>query len=111
MMGRGLIFRRKASEEVLCFYHDVVKTVVLSGISPSFPGLSPASGQVTYVLLTRPPLIQDTGLKIQSAPCGYSVKSRNLPSLYPESCILDPFDLHVLGTPPAFVLSQDQTLI
>ena len=21
-----------------------------------------------------------------------------------------PFDLHVLGTPPAFVLSQDQTL-
>ena len=22
----------------------------------------------------------------------------------------DPFDLHVLGTPPAFVLSQDQTL-
>ena len=23
---------------------------------------------------------------------------------------LSPFDLHVLGTPPAFVLSQDQTL-
>ena len=22
----------------------------------------------------------------------------------------EPFDLHVLGTPPAFVLSQDQTL-
>ena len=22
-----------------------------------------------------------------------------------------PFDLHVLGTPPAFILSQDQTLI
>ena len=23
---------------------------------------------------------------------------------------IEPFDLHVLGTPPAFVLSQDQTL-
>jgi hypothetical protein len=22
-----------------------------------------------------------------------------------------PFDLHVLGTPPAFILSQDQTLM
>ena len=29
-----------------------------------------------------------------------------------KSSVLDisPFDLHVLGTPPAFVLSQDQTL-
>ena len=24
--------------------------------------------------------------------------------------LLEPFDLHVLGTPPAFVLSHDQTL-
>ena len=23
---------------------------------------------------------------------------------------MPPFDLHVLGTPPAFILSQDQTL-
>ncbi len=30
--------------------------VVLWGISPSFPGLSPAQRWVTYVLLTRPPL-------------------------------------------------------
>ena len=30
--------------------------MVLCGISPSFPGLSPALGLVTYVLLTRPPL-------------------------------------------------------
>jgi hypothetical protein len=29
------------------------------------------------------------------------------PVLRPKQC---PFDLHVLGTPPAFVLSQDQTL-
>jgi hypothetical protein len=40
------------------------------------------------VLLTRPPLSQHC---IATA--------------------LTPFDLHVLGTPPAFVLSQDQTLI
>ncbi len=39
LMGRGLIFRREASEEVLRFYHVTVRTVVLSGISPSFPGL------------------------------------------------------------------------
>ena len=40
--------------------------------------------QVTHVLLTRPPLKYITIL---------------------------PLDLHVLGTPPAFVLSQDQTLM
>jgi hypothetical protein len=28
----------------------------ICGISPTFAGLSPTSGQVTYVLLTRPPL-------------------------------------------------------
>ena len=40
--------------------------------------------QVAHVLLTRPPL-----------------------ALFEE---LHSLDLHVLGTPPAFVLSQDQTL-
>ena len=56
----------------------------LCGISPSFPELSPTKRQVTYVLLTRAPL--------------YSLRRAFS------------FDLHVLGTPPAFVLSQDQTL-
>ena len=32
-----------------------------------------------------------------------------LASTLPKECLL-PFDLHVLGLPPAFVLSQDQTL-
>ena len=41
--------------------------------------------QVTHVLLTRPPLIH-----------------------FPKET--SSLDLHVLGTPPAFVLSQDQTL-
>ncbi|WP_331708926.1 Rib/alpha-like domain-containing protein [Enterococcus faecalis] len=34
----------------------------------------------------------------------------NLPTL-PQGTTKEAFDLHVLGTPPAFVLSQDQTLI
>ena len=42
--------------------------------------------QVAHVLLTRPPL-----------------------NPFPKK--LHSLDLHVLGTPPAFVLSQDQTLL
>ena len=53
----------------------------LFGISLAFARVSQADGQVTYVLLTRSPL-----------------------------GIATSFDLHVLGTPPAFILSQDQTL-
>ncbi len=59
--------------------------VVLCGISTCFQVLSPSLGQVIHVLLTRAPL-----------------------RCQPKST--SPFDLHVLGTPPAFVLSQDQTL-
>ena len=51
------------------------------GISSGFPLVSPAGRQVVYVLLDRSPL-----------------------------GIASPFDLHTLGTPLAFVLSQDQTL-
>src|SRR4051812_29242002 len=56
-----------------------------SGISSGFPLLSRSSGQVAHVLRTRSPL--STG-----ASPGFT------------------FDLHVLSAPPAFVLSQDQTL-
>src|SRR5256885_14735051 len=62
-----------------------MRRMVLSGIRPSFPGLSQSTGQVTHVLLTRSPL---TTPPKQDGP----------------------FDLHVLSTPPAFVLSQDQPL-
>ena len=58
---------------------------MLSGISTRFRVLSQACRQVTHVLLTRPPLIH-----------------------FPKEA--SSLDLHVLGTPPAFVLSQDQTL-
>ena len=50
--------------------------------------LSQTQGQVTYVLLTRSPL-----------------------TINCIATINDPFDLHVLGTPPAFILSQNQTLL
>ena len=57
----------------------------LCGISSRFQLLSPTERQVSHALLTRSPL-----------------------SDLPKE--ITPFDLHVLGTPPAFVLSQDQTL-
>ena len=55
------------------------------GISSPFELLFPASGQVTYVLRTHSPL-------------------------NPRIATRASFDLHVLSTPPAFILSQDQTL-
>ena len=59
--------------------------MVSCGISTSFPVLFPSRGKVAHALLTRPPL-ED----------------------HPK--VISPLDLHVLSTPPAFVLSQDQTL-
>ena len=64
---------------------------MLCGISSRFQLLSPSERQVAHALLTRSPL----SYKIRT-PKGTSN--------------ITPFDLHVLGTPPAFVLSQDQTL-
>ena len=61
-------------------------SVVLCGISNCFQLLSPSVGQIAHALLTRPPL------ECQPKPTSS-------------------FDLHVLSTPPAFVLSQDQTLL
>ena len=55
------------------------------GLSNPFGRLCHTSGQVTYVLRTHSPL-----------------KARIATNF--------PFDLHVLSTPPAFILSQDQTL-
>ncbi|SKX86917.1 Uncharacterised protein [Mycobacteroides abscessus subsp. abscessus] len=50
LIGRGLIPHRKS------FAPLTMKCVVLSGIRPSFPGLSQSAGQITHVLLTRSPL-------------------------------------------------------
>ena len=59
--------------------------MTLCGISSRFQLLSPTERQVPHALLTRSPLGRKPKLST-------------------------PFDLHVVGTPPAFVLSQDQTL-
>ena len=61
------------------------------GISPDFSGLSPSVGQIPTCY---------SPVRHSSAPRS----SRRNPS-GPL-----PFDLHVLGLPPAFNLSQDQTL-
>lgn len=50
LIGRGPIPHRKSFPP-----HDMHR-VVLSGIRPSFPGLSQSAGQITHVLLTRSPL-------------------------------------------------------
>ena len=58
-----------------------------SGISPDFSGLFRTSRQIIHVLRTLAPLL--------------------LPNIATGKQALD---LHVLSTPPAFVLSQNQTL-
>ena len=58
---------------------------ILCGISTNFSVLFLSEGQVAHALLTRPPLT-------------FPPKGNR------------PFDLNVLSTPPAFILSQDQTL-
>ena len=66
-------------------------TVVSCGISTAFAVLFPTERKVAHALLTRPPLKHT--------------------EIHPKtSSSMSPLDLHVLGTPPAFVLSQDQTL-
>jgi hypothetical protein len=76
---------RRPLPEHRSFSHAFLITVSSWGFSRRFHRLSPSLGQVTYVLLTRSPLSRQSKLSFS-------------------------FDLHVLGTPPAFILSQDQTL-
>ena len=78
--------RPQAHPEAPCgFRHPRMRGGSTSGISAAFAVLFPTSGQVAYVLLNRSPLAGRP-----KPPCS--------------------LDLHTLGTPQAFVLSQDQTL-
>ena len=79
-MGREPLFLRIAP-----LTPESCGSVVLCGISSVFTEMFPILREVSHVLLTRLPL--------------------TLTILCKNS-----LDLHVLGTPPAFVLSQDQTL-
>ena len=58
---------------------------MLCGINFRFRKLSPSQRKVAYALLTRAPVVSDIATLL-------------------------PLDLHVLGLPLAFILSQDQTL-
>src|SRR5205807_4381093 len=51
LIGRGPIPYRQN------FPPPNMRPMVVSGIRPSFPGLSQSTGQVTHVLLTRSPLV------------------------------------------------------
>ena len=69
------------------FSYKVIPPFATCGINSPFDELSPISGQVAHVLRTLAPL-SITGIATNNTP----------------------LDLHVLSTPPAFVLSQNQTL-
>ena len=64
-----------------------MSSLTTCGINSPFGELSPTSRQIPHVLRTLTPL---------DITC---IATNNIP-----------FDLHVLSTPPAFVLSQNQTL-
>ena len=82
MMGRRLIPKREVLRSS-ALTSVSFEPVVSCCISSPFGGLSTTRGEITYVLLNRAPL------------------DRVAPAA---------FDLHVLGAPLTFVLSQDQTL-
>ena len=87
-LPRQLADRPRAHQEAhCCFGFRKMSSLATCGINSPFGELSPTSRQIAHVLRTRAPLDQ---VRIATN--------------------LIPFDLHVLSTPPAFVLSQNQTL-
>jgi hypothetical protein len=82
LMGRRLIPKREVLRSS-ALTSAPFEAVVSCCFSSPFGGLSTTRGEITYVLLTRAPLKRVAPLA---------------------------FDLHVLGAPLTFVLSQDQTL-
>ena len=83
LISRKLIYQRISPFLLLSCNRSSI-----CGISNDFSLLFPSDSQIAYVLLTSPPL---TSLLVNKKFC--------------------PFDLHVLCAPPAFILSQDQTLL
>ena len=87
------------------------------GISSPFGLLSPSLRQVVYALLTRLPLasFQHSVLNVlvkHFIKVKLRLRRNDARSYFIKYSVLKicSFDLHVLSTPPAFVLSQDQTL-
>ena len=89
-LPRQLADRPRAHQEAPgCPGFGVMKIPSLTacGINSPFGELSPTSRQIAHVLRTLAPLDN------------FNIATKVIP-----------FDLHVLSTPPAFVLSQNQTL-
>jgi hypothetical protein len=87
-LPRHLADRPRAHQEAhCCFGFSSNRRMATCGINSPFGELSPTSRQIAHVLRTRSPL-----------------------DLICITTNQVPFDLHVLSTPPAFVLSQNQTL-
>src|SRR5436190_21640998 len=87
----------------------------LFGISPSFPGLFRTKGYVPtcYSPVCRsPPSSEPLKARLISKRCpSASFRPPRRPLRNPPSSLEGgALDLHVLGLPPAFALSQDQTL-
>src|SRR5262245_32381196 len=74
LIGRGPIPHRKN------FPPQHMHAMVLSGIRPSFPGLSQSAGQITHVLLTRSPLEHpQRGLSVRLACVKHAASVRPEP--------------------------------
>ena len=84
LIGRGPIQKRQVPKDPRLFGSRLVPTAVHAVLPPVSRGYPPLLGRL---------------------PTRYSPVRR---SCTPEGAL--PLDLHVLGTPPAFILSQDQTL-
>ncbi len=87
LLPHQLADRIQADPAAESISQPLLKEEGVSSINHRFQWLSRSAGHITYILLTRAPLV--------------SIEA---------SFYLLPFDLHVLSTPPAFTLSQDQTL-
>jgi hypothetical protein len=84
LIGRGPIQKRQVPKDPRLFHNRLAPTVEHAVLPPVSRGYPPLLGRL---------------------PTRYSPVRR---SCTPEGAL--PLDLHVLGTPPAFILSQDQTL-
>ena len=74
LIGRGLILHRKT------FQPQTMRPGLISGIRPSFPGLSRSAGQITHVLLTRSPLVYPRkGLTVRLACVKHAASVRPEP--------------------------------
>src|ERR1700686_2662814 len=76
--------------------------VVLSGIRPSFPGLSQSAGQITHVLLTRSPLeSRQRALSVRLACVKHAASVRPEPgSNSPNKTQTDPIQRNLTNSHP-----------